>query len=159
MRSNAIVLAVLALMLAVIIGSGCMGNTSPTPVPSAVDLQKKGFDEYINGNYSVALDLYNQSLAADPKYTRSWIEKGNVLVKLNRSSEAILSYDSALALENDLAIVWNSRGEALMATGNYSGAQESFDKAIGIAPEYAAAKENRDLALKKLQGEKTLGQA
>jgi tetratricopeptide (TPR) repeat protein len=158
MRSNGIVLAVLALMLVTVLSSGCTENNAganpvmtPAPVPAAVDLHIKGFDAYIKGNYTTALDFYNQSIAADPKYTRAWMDKGNVLVKLNRTSEAISSYDSALALENDLAIVWNDRGEALMTIGNYTEARDSFDKALQIAPEYANAKANRDLALAKIK--------
>jgi tetratricopeptide (TPR) repeat protein len=158
MRSNGIVLVVLAIMLVIVLSSGCTENNAganpvmtPAPVPAAVDLHKKGFDAYINGNYTTALDFYNQSIAADPKYTRAWMDKGNVLVKLNRTSEAISSYDSALALENDLAIVWNDRGEALMTIGNYTEARDSFDKALQIAPEFATAKVNRDLALAKLK--------
>jgi tetratricopeptide (TPR) repeat protein len=77
--------------------------------------------------------------------------KGNVLVKLNRTSEAISAFDSALALENNLAIVWNDRGEALMTMRNYTEARDSFEKALQIAPEYATAKINRDLALAKLK--------
>ena len=39
-------------------------------------------------DYASALDYYNQSLAADPKYIRAWIDKGNVLVRMNRTDEA-----------------------------------------------------------------------
>ena len=158
MRSKGIVLAVLALMLVTVLSSGCTGDNAgknpimtPAPGPAAVDLHSKGFDAFINGNYTTALDFYNQAITADPKYTRAWMDKGNVLVKLNRTSEAISSYDSALALENNLAIVWNSRGEALMTIGNYTEARDSFDKALQIAPEFATAKANRDLALAKLK--------
>ena len=157
MRSNGIVLAVLALMLVTVFSSGCTGNnadsnavTTHAPVPAAVDLRDKGFIAYINGNYTTALDLYNQSLTADPKYTRAWIDKGNVLVKLNRTSEAISSYDSALALENDLEMVWNSRGEALMSMGNYKEALNSFDNVLRIAPDSVIAKQNRESVLKKM---------
>jgi tetratricopeptide (TPR) repeat protein len=162
MRSNEIVLAVIALTLVTVLIAGCTGNNAQTnaqtipimtraPVSSAVDLYNKGFTNLIKGNYTAALDFFNQSISADPKYTRSWIERGSVLVKLNRTSEAIASYDSALALENNLAIVWNSRGEALMTLGNFTEARNSFDKALQFAPDYAAAKANRDLALSKLK--------
>lgn len=158
MRSNGIILAVLALLLVIVLSSGCTGNnsvttppTKPTPVPVAVDLDSKGFDDFINGNYTTALEYYNQAITADPTYIRAWINKGNVLVRLNRSSEAIVSYDSALALENDLAIVWNSRGEAQMTIGKYADARDSFEKALKFAPEYDTAKANRDLVLEKLK--------
>jgi tetratricopeptide (TPR) repeat protein len=157
MRNNGIELVVLALLLVTMLCSGCTGNDAktksimtPAPIPAAVDFHDKGFDAYIHGNYSEALDLYNKSIDSDVNYTRAWIEKGDVLVRLNRTSEAISAYDSALALDNNLAIVWNSRGEALMVMGNYMAAKESFDNALEIAPQYVKAKENRDLVLKKL---------
>jgi lipoprotein NlpI len=56
-----------------------------------------------------------------------------------------------LARVNAVPDVWNNRGKALMATGNYSAARDSFDRAIQLAPEFAEAKENRDLAQKMLQ--------
>ena len=157
MRSNEIGLVILTLLLVIVLSSGCMGNntdddkiTTPTPVPAAVDLHKNGFDAYIKGNYTEALDFYNQSVAADPTYARAWMDRGLVLIKLNRTYEAVSSYDFALALDNKFAIVWNDRGEALMALGNYTAASESFDKALEIAPEYAAAKENKNLVMKKM---------
>jgi tetratricopeptide (TPR) repeat protein len=158
MRNYAIVLAVLAIMLVTVLSAGCTGDNTdtnpvmtPAPVPAAVDLHSKGFDAYIKGNYTTALDLYTQSITADPRYTRAWMDRGNVLVKLNRTTEAISSYDSALALENNLASVWNSRGEALMTIGKYAEARDSFDKSLQIAPEYATALANRDLADAKLK--------
>jgi tetratricopeptide (TPR) repeat protein len=161
MRVQGIISAVLIVVMLNVMIAGCISNTSdkpqvvtPTPympVVAAADLHMKGFDAYIDGKYSMALDLYNQSVTADPKYTRAWIDRGNVLVVLNRTSEAISSYDSALALENTLPLVWISRGEALMTIGNYTGARDSFDKALQIAPANPNAKAGRDLALAKLK--------
>jgi tetratricopeptide (TPR) repeat protein len=165
MPRKEIILALLVLMLVALLSSGCTENTPETNpeltrvAPKAVDLHKQGFDAYSNGNYETALDLYNQAIAADSNYTRAWMEKGNALLRLNRYEEAISVYDVVLAREDYVPEVWNSRGEALMATGNYTAARESFDKAIRIAPDYTKAKENRDLALKKIQEGETKGQA
>lgn len=158
MRVKRFILSVLFIIFVVVLSSGCVTKTpsdvtitsSPTQIPEAVALRDSGFKAYLNGENATALEFYNQSLVADPNYTRAWIDKGDVLIQLNRTPEAISAYNSALALENDLAIVWNSRGEALMAMENYTAARESFDNALRIAPQYAAAKENRDLVLKKL---------
>ena len=156
MHGKEIGLAILFLLLVSIGSSGCMGNstgtekyTTPTPIPAAVDFHKKGFDAYIQGNYTEALNFYNQSVTADPKYARAWMDRGLVLADLNRTDEAVSSYDAALSIDNNVAIVWNDRGVALMTMGNYTAALESFDKALEIAPDFAEAKENRNLALKK----------
>jgi tetratricopeptide (TPR) repeat protein len=165
MRKYGIVLVVCAIMLVVVLSSGCASSStnlkqpscpnctvvSTPPVTAAVTLEKKGFEAYINGDYDSALDYYNQSLGADPKYTRAWIDKGNVLIRMNRTAEGIRAYDSALALESDLPELWNTRGEALMATGNYSAARDSFDRAIQLAPDFDQAKKNRNLTLTKLK--------
>lgn len=137
--------------------SGCVNPTSgtadgyqQTPVKEAIDLHNTGFDAFVRGNYSVALEYYNQSIAADPNYTRAWVDKGNVLMRLDRHQEAVLAYDGALARDNSLAVVWNSRGEALMATGNYSDARDSFEHALRLAPKFAEAQENLNNASKKI---------
>lgn len=159
-RCKGIVLTVFTLVLITVLSSGCISSNgeekpcltcSPQTPAAAADLHMKGFNAYINGNFANALEFYDQSIAADPKYTRAWMDKGNVLIRLNRTEEAISAYDSALALENNLPLVWNSRGEALMTIGKYTEARDSFDKALKIAPEYAKAKENRELALAKLK--------
>jgi tetratricopeptide (TPR) repeat protein len=165
MPRKEIILALLALILVTLLSSGCTENKTETnpelthAAPKAVDLHKQGFEAYSRENYTAALDLYNQAIAADSNYTRAWMDKGNVLMRLNRYEEAISVYDVVLDREEYLAEVWNSRGEALMAIGNNTAARESFDKAIKIAPEYTKAKENRDLALKKLQSGETNDQA
>jgi Tfp pilus assembly protein PilF len=152
------VLVIVAIMLLMVVNSGCINNISenqqvitPTPGVSAVGFFEAGFNAFINGNFETALENYNKAISEEPKYTRAWIEKGNVLIRLNRSEEAIAAYDSALALEKDLSTVWNNRGEALMTLGRYSEARESFDKALQISPQYAKAKENRNLTLEKLK--------
>jgi tetratricopeptide (TPR) repeat protein len=152
---------VIALMFIAVLTSGCVANTSEkqtsltpttqTPSAKAADLREKAFDAYINRNYSTALDFYNQSLSADPTYIIAWIGKGDVLVRMNRTSEAISAYDSALAINGEVPEFWNKRGEALMTLGRYTEARDSFDKALKIAPEYAQAKENRNLTLAKLK--------
>jgi tetratricopeptide (TPR) repeat protein len=157
MNTKRIILSALFVLLVTVFISGCANNASgtsgttlPTPVPAAVDLHNTGFDAYVKGDNLIALEYFNQSIAADPAYTRAWIDKGNVLVRLNRSEEAIEAYDTALVQDKGLAVVWNRRGVALMATGNYSAARDSFDRALQLAPGFIEAKENRDLLLKKL---------
>jgi len=146
----------LVIMVLMVMSAGCMNTPSekqsvtPTPRTPAVALFNKGFDAFINGNYTTALDYYNQSLASDPKSTRVWRAKGDVLIRLNRTSEAISAYDSALALESTIPEIWNSRGEALMMLGRYTEARDSFEKALQIAPDYIIAKENKNRALAKL---------
>jgi tetratricopeptide (TPR) repeat protein len=158
---NRIVGPLLVILFVTTLYSGCIGNTpekktcinctSPiqTLTADAVKFFDKGSDAYINHDYSMALDFYNKSLEADPAYTKAWIAKGNVLIRMNRTSDAISAYDSALTIRNDLPEVWYSKGEALMTLGRYREASDSFEKVLILVPDYPLAKENRDLALAK----------
>lgn len=156
MKGQGGITAFLIVLLLCTAGTGCTGTSGqskempPEPAPVAVSLHMKGFNSYINGNYTAALEQYDQSLAADPAYTRAWMDKGNLLLRMNRTEEAISAYDAALALDSNLPLVWNGRGEALMAQGNYTGAIDSFDRALALAPEYTVAKENRERAVAQI---------
>ena len=158
MEKQRIVPFLITILLIAVSCSGCINSTSekpqivtPTQVKPAVELHMKGFDAYINGDFNTALDFYDKALAADPTYTGAWIDKGNVLIRLNRSSDAVSAYDSALAINSQMPEIWNSRGEALMTLGKYAEALDSFDKALTIVPDYPQAKENRNLTLEKLK--------
>jgi tetratricopeptide (TPR) repeat protein len=156
MDSKGLTLSVL--ILVTVMSCGCINNTSVTSgfttstlVPEAIKLHNTGFDAYVKGDYPTALDYFNQSIAADSNYTRAWIDKGNVLVRLNRSEEAVMAYDTALTQDNGLAVVWNKRGEALMISKKYTAARDSFARALELAPDFAEAKENRETVLKKME--------
>ena len=158
MRPYGIVLVIITMMVAILMCSGCINNNSanqqsvtPTQDVTASGLLRSGFSAFIKGDYEVALDYYNKSIAADPKYAPAWYEKGNTLIRLNRTEEAISAYDSAAAIESNIPEIWESRGEALMTLGRYAEARDSFDKALQIAPGFGKAKENRNLTLEKLK--------
>ena len=161
------------LMLVMVFSAGCINNNSPsaqtanpsptgpivTPTlrPDAVTLYDRGFDEYISGNYSTALDLYSAALVSERNFTQAWIGKGDALVRLNRSSEAVLAYDAAIAIHSEIPEIWNSRGEALMNAGRYQEARDSFDAALRIAPIYKKALDNRNRTFVNLTGVNVTG--
>ena len=158
MHIHGIYKIVLSLIVIGLLSSGCVSPTSenqqvlkPTTLVPALELHKSGFEAQIQGKYEIALDYYNKSIAADPKNTRVWIDKGNVLMRLNRSEEALSAYDSALSLESNVSDIWNLRGVALMASERNTEALESFEKALQLAPYSPEAKENRNLTLEKLK--------
>ena len=82
MRLFGIIPAVIVVMVLIVMSAGCINNTSgnqqvttPTPAAAAVDLHMKGFNAYLKGNYTTALEFFDQSIAADPKYARAWMDK------------------------------------------------------------------------------------
>jgi len=157
-RSGGIFPLVLALLFLHVVISGCAGSAPvkeplpvTTPVIQAIEFHKTGFSAYIAGDLEKSLEYFNKSLEADPTFARAWMDKGNVLIRMNRSAEAIAAWDAALALDTNIPQVWNSRGEALMSLGRYAEALESFDKVLAINPDHTRARENRERALAKLK--------
>lgn len=155
-RRNIIVMFIVLFGL---LSSGCISSSSEnqdnvksTTLAPAMELYRNAIDAKNQGKYEIALDYFDQSIIADPTYTRAWIDKGDLLLQLNRSQEALSAYDSALALNNNVPEVWNFRGEALMTLGKYPEALESFEKALQITSNnYPAAQQNRDRVLAKLK--------
>jgi tetratricopeptide (TPR) repeat protein len=101
------------------------------------------------GRYQEALDAFNVALSLAPNDAYSWNGKGNALAGLGRYSEALGAYNRAFdgGIDSD---VWYNRGLALSAIGSYTDAVASYDNALAIKPNFTAAQEARNIALRKL---------
>jgi predicted O-linked N-acetylglucosamine transferase (SPINDLY family) len=80
-----------------------------------------------------------------PRDLGAWINYGNILTLLGRSTDALAAYDQALAIRND-PDAWNNRGNALQALGRHAEAIASYDR----APHHGDAQFNRGNALAAL---------
>ena len=76
--------------------------------------------------------------------------KGNALLGLDKSEEAIVWFDKALEVNPNYFFALNNKGLALSNLGRYDEAITSYDKALEINPNYEAAKQNKILALQNL---------
>jgi tetratricopeptide (TPR) repeat protein len=81
--------------------------------------------------------------------------RGNVLVRLGRFTEAVADLEAAVSIEPDFAEAYNDLGDTLSQASQLEAAAESFRKALKIAPCYAAALNNlrKVLVLLKLPEE------
>ena len=61
-----------------------------------------------------------------------WNNKGVVLSRLGRHSEAIEAYDQALRIKPDYSSAWNNKGVVLSRLGRYTEAIEAYDQALRI---------------------------
>ena len=62
-----------------------------------------------------ALPLLDRATAIRPDFADVHCNRGNVLVALERFSEAVESYDRALSRDPHDALAWSNRGNALWA--------------------------------------------
>lgn len=110
--------------------------------------------EYL-GRRKEAIDVYREALAAydkeieqKPDDVTVWVDRGNVLIKLQRPQEALDSYEQALKVKPDLYLAWLSKGNALFPLGRYDEALTAFDKALEIRPESYLTWHNRGSLLR-----------
>ncbi|MGB7379751.1 MAG: tetratricopeptide repeat protein, partial [Rivularia sp. (in: cyanobacteria)] len=101
--------------------------------------------------YDEAISSYNRAIQIKPNCHYALFNRGIALHSLEKYEEAISSFDKAIENKRDLPQAWYHRGIALYELENYKEALKSFDEALSIQPDYELARENRDLAEKKLQ--------
>ena len=97
----------------------------------------KGNECFDRGDYSIALDFYEQAIKIDPNNADTWNNKGLALYNLRKYNEAIESCDRAVKIDPNNAYAWYNKGNALYALRKYNEAMRSYERAIKIDPNYA----------------------
>src|SRR5215510_4630661 len=91
------------------------------------------------GQYSRGLELITRAVSINPGVAEAHNDRGNALLSLQRSDEAVASFDTAIELKPTLALAHNNRGNALRALQRFAEALLSYDKAIALKQDYAIA--------------------
>jgi tetratricopeptide (TPR) repeat protein len=102
------------------------------------------------GQYEKALELVNREIKTDANNANAWYNKGILLFKMCRYQDARNSFAQAADIDPEFAEAWYNKGIALMTLGKYLEAIRTFDKAIAINPNDRDARQQRDLAQKKI---------
>ena len=85
------------------------------------------------GDYTVALNLYNQILESDPSNASAMHHKANVLDLMGNYSDAIKCYTAAIECDPYNAEVWYNKGMTLRKVGNHEEGLEHIRKGISLA--------------------------
>jgi tetratricopeptide (TPR) repeat protein len=90
------------------------------------------------GRFAQALEAYDTAARANPDYLRDdphflW-QRGILLVKLGRTSEAVESLEQAATLDPAWGAIRTDLGLAYAAAGDYARAEAMLRQAIAIAP-------------------------
>lgn len=140
-------------------GSGSDSAGSPDSSPSgdassdaAIRLIREGAAFMAIGNYTAALDLFNESVRLDPYSVRAWSGRGDAFAVLGMTAEAMNAYDRAIRLDPSDAGLWSRKGLLQMAMGDFNASVASFDKALAQNPNLDAVKRNRTMALERAAG-------
>lgn len=107
--------------------------------------------------YEEALASYNDALNNHPRDLIAWIDRGEVLGKLQRLEEAIYSYDQAIEVNPNFHLPWQNKGNAYCFLGKHDQALESYDRALELMPRSYLTWHSRGSCL--AQGKKAFAEA
>ena len=83
--------------------------------------------------------LYRQAISMRADYTQAYINRGDILLKLNRTKEAQEVYETALSYEHDNPDLLYNLAVVLLNQGDYSRAMAYLNKALEYDPEHYQA--------------------
>ena len=104
-----------------------------------------------------ALASFDHGIALAPN-PGGYLERGDVLIELGRTGDALGNYEQALALRPGSATAWHGRGFALELLGRTDEALDSYQRALSLEPNLAQARWNLGL-LRLLLGDFRTGWA
>ena len=92
----------------------------------------------------------NKGIKLDANNANAWYNKGIILFKMCRYQDALNSFAQATDIDPEFTEAWYNKGVALMALEKYLEAIYTIDKVLNINPHDNRAREQRDLAQKKI---------
>jgi len=165
MRSRTIILVIFLLALSIV--TFPPAASAPTDAAGWYATARTLTDQ---GNYTEALQAYDQAIALDPTYAEAWNGRADVLNRANRYTNdplatlnlALEASNRSLELNASSATAWINHGQILYNIGFYYQDQlndkttagkyyneqlDSFNNAISVEPDNAEAWFNKAYAL------------
>ncbi|XP_052873324.1 protein O-mannosyl-transferase Tmtc3 [Anopheles cruzii] len=94
--------------------------------------------------------LYRQAISMRSDYTQAYINRGDILIKLNRTKEAQEVYERALLYDSANPDIYYNLGVVFLEQGKASQALAYLDKALEFDPEHEQALLNSAILLQEL---------
>ncbi|XP_066245654.1 protein O-mannosyl-transferase Tmtc3-like isoform X1 [Euwallacea similis] len=93
--------------------------------------------------------LYRQAISMRADYTQAYINRGDILIKLNRTKEAQEVYERALLYDSNNPDIYYNLGVVFLEQGKASQALAYLDKALEIDPDHEQALLNSAIVLQE----------
>ena len=116
----------------------------------ARDLSNRAVELAESGQYDEALLLVNKEIKINVHNANSWYNKGTILFKMCRYQDALNSFTHAADIDPEFTEAGYNKGMAFMNLGKYLEGIRAFDKVLKIKPNDKQAREQRNLAQKKI---------
>ncbi len=116
--------------------------TSATDLAATADARKyyhEGLQAFFKNNYSKARAMFEQAVAAYPRYDNAYNNLGVTYVQLNEPGNALAAFQRAVEINDKNADADRNCSRLLIETGAYKRAQELLRKSLVVDPLSAAA--------------------
>ncbi|MEM7372079.1 MAG: tetratricopeptide repeat protein [Bacteroidota bacterium] len=126
----------------------------PNPTIQAFKAEKlfvKGRTLFETGDYTAAIDMFNQVVELDENHTMVFEMRGDAFYELGRYREALADYRDASRIHPENAELRNNMGVVAAQLGMYAAASSYFNEALEINPEHETARENLTKAQRRAQ--------
>jgi len=89
---------------------------------------------------------YNAGLAIRPDLADAYVDRGAVLIKMGRYSDAVADLSKGITLKSESAhVAYFDRGQARERMGDLDGACSDYRQALALQPDYDAARWRTDI--------------
>lgn len=92
------------------------------------------------GQREAALEIYDEVLAVAPNCALAWMQKGWILRRIARGSDAIKCFDQAIQIDERDSDTWYMKGRTLQDLGEFSDAIDCYDTALELSTENTLAR-------------------
>lgn len=96
--------------------------------------------------------LYRQAISMRADYVQAYINRGDILMKLNRTAQAQEVYEKALLYDSENADIYYNLGVVFLEQGKSAQANVYFNKALELYPEHEQALLNSAILLQEMGG-------
>ncbi|MDD1676122.1 MAG: tetratricopeptide repeat protein [Methanomicrobiales archaeon] len=108
-----------------------------------IGICKTGFAYLREGRYTEALELFDQAIAANPRYTDAYMGKGKCRIKQGEHEAALQCFEQVLEMDAHNLDAAFERGLCQIRMGRIREATQSFDAVLAINPDYDLAWDNK----------------
>ena len=120
-------------------------RTIPTGM-KAEDFIRSGNEARKNGNYGLAINLFNHAVEADPKNKRAWNDLGLAYFDDRQDGLAINAFQKQIDVNLYDSNAYNNLGRVYLRQRKYEEAEKWFNKQIEVQPLDKYAHENLGIA-------------
>lgn len=110
--------------------------TQATDALSAEEYFTRGYNAGANGFYELAIEYYQQSIAANPNYALAYCNMGYAYNNLQDYREAIRYYEKAIAIDPNFSLAYHRLGYVYYGLGDHQQALIWIKKAIEVDNDY-----------------------